>query len=217
MANRLLELKKKWSQLTKKQKWLWVIGIVFAIGLVGNIVDPVERRPAPVGAPAAPTSATSAATTPIWSLPAITPPAPVRVTSASPATAAATPAPTPSATSKTPSMTKAQLEAWADEIDRDARSKFVVESWQEVCTARITNNWPCRVVGMKSTHEGFLIITLDVSKDDPEAQDLAEGAAHAVFKLLAADYPELQLIYVVPTDGGPLARVLRSTALPNGG
>lgn len=183
------------QKTSTRRKWLWGIGIFLGLALLSRIFNPQEPSSGPAvdASPSAAASYTLAPTFPV-----------------SPPTQKA-PAPPP--TSGPPRLSEEQLQAWADQIEADARAHFGVSSWQDTCAAS-NPGWSCLVNDMTSKQEGSLTITLLVPPFDPKGSELGDSAARALFRLLQLQHRDMKAIEVVDMDGGPLATVTRTSALP---
>lgn len=198
-------------KMSKSRKWLWGIGIFLALGVISQMVNPSDRpagTPSVMPTPTVSATASATATATASATGVSTPPAPTI-----PAAPAPAPAPSRSPTPKVTTMSEQQLQAWADQVNADARSQFPVKSWQETCLSP-TPGWSCLVTDMSSPQEGILVVVLQISDKDPAAKGTGENAAYALFHLLQVEHPELTMIQVVHAGGGPLITLSRSSALP---
>ncbi|NOJ61011.1 hypothetical protein [Arthrobacter sp. 260] len=108
-----------------------------------------------------------------------------------------------------------EREAFAAEINQAALDSFGIDSWSQTCRATQVG-WPCFLSDMESPGEGDLVVLLQTSGTEEEADRLADDAAHALFKLVNAKERGLEWIQVIDQSHGLMTTLHYSEALPAG-
>lgn len=177
---------------------LLLIGIIGAAmsGTLGQAPEPEETQTVePTPTPEATTAEATEEATPEQTTPA-----------AAETTEPSDPSPTPAEETIAPEETDDAAdspEAWAEDMEAQAKILNGVPeggSWRESvgCTSDPAN-WRCINQGATATSAGSLKVTLQISADDPEAEDLADQAANGYLTALAPENDDLR--WVIIQDG----------------
>ncbi|WP_297451665.1 hypothetical protein [uncultured Corynebacterium sp.] len=148
----------------KKKKWPWIVGGLFLVGLVGSIIDPVEKQ--------SNTPETSVTTT---TESKIEQPYKERTRASMTASEKGT---------EETFNAGAQFEKWY-------LGQYDEHSWDYVCGKY--GGWECNVLDVDSPAglDGTIVIVTTLSKDNPEGKQRAEGAVKSIQNLADLE-PEMK-------------------------